>query len=187
MLQHATDEELVLFFVHGNALAFEVLQHRYYEWALDDFLFHAQEQFNTCREDAEDFCQEFFIKVVKELQEEDHEFAPGLFEHWIKKLCKNFVIDWERRQHMLFEPLDDAAEKIPGAETKPHASEFWITLGLELRRLPQKKRLIFILYHFKEWKFREIALRLRTTPGAISREYGRILATLKKGRLRFFL
>jgi RNA polymerase sigma factor (sigma-70 family) len=154
---------------------------------LREFLLLTQPQFHTCREDAEDFCQDFFIKVMKELGEEEHEFAPGMFEHWLKKSCKNFVIDWKRKQHLLLEPLDESAKQIPVPEPKPHPEAFRKAPGRELRRLSQRERLIFILHYFKKRKFREIAARLHSHTNDMSKAYVRILEKLRKGRLRFFL
>jgi RNA polymerase sigma factor (sigma-70 family) len=150
-----------------------------------DFLLHTQLEFNTSHDDAEDFCQEFFIELSAELKKE-HEFAPGMFSHWIKKCIKNDVTDWIRGHHDRFLALDEHTEEVADTH-QPLQTDFWLMLGGEVRKLPQRERLIFILHYFKKRKFREIAARLHSHTNDVSKQYVRILAKLRKGRLRFFL
>jgi RNA polymerase sigma factor (sigma-70 family) len=182
----------VLFYAAGNDAAFEELLWRYSEWICRAFIHDTVETYQTTVDDAKDFAQEFFISLAPELKKE-HEFAKGMFEHWIKRRCKNDIIDWIRKQHNdLPLPLDAVADVVADNE-KPRQTDFWTTLGFELHKLPQKERLIFILRYFKKLKFRQIADWLRShkrgTPQAkdITREYGRILIKLRRSRLRFFL
>jgi RNA polymerase sigma factor (sigma-70 family) len=190
--QNSADEELVLFYAAGNDAAFEELLWRYSEWICRAFLHDTTETYRTTADDAKDFAQDFFISLAPELKKE-HDFAKGMFEHWVKKCCKNDIIDWIRKRHDdLPLPLDEETAEVPFNDSLQQ-TDLWTTLGFELHKLPQKERLIFILRYFKKLKFRQIADWLRTHKkdetkvNDLTREYGRILIKLKRSSLRFFL
>jgi RNA polymerase sigma-70 factor (ECF subfamily) len=170
---------------NGDKAAFRELVERYkhqvYYLALD-MLSNPQ--------DAEDMSQEVFIKAYRYLNSFR---GDAKFGSWIYRITINTCIDQRRKKFMKSikqtQTLDEKAlprqvsiSVDPGThpEKKAEASLMQKHIDQALRKLTDKERAIFILRHYQQKKFREIATIRRITVGSAKGTLFRAIQKLQK-------
>ena len=115
--------------------------------------------------DAEDVIQETFIKYLQKspiFTDTEHEKA------WLFKVASNTCLDLLRYQQRHPQEELDVAQYMP---TKPENME----LLESLLELPEKYRLVLILYYVEGYRINEIAEIIKKSPSAVKMR-------LQKGR-----
>ena len=131
----------------------------------------------SSREDAEDLCEDVFLKVLRASGSYDGEkSAPGT---WIYAITRNTVIDYFRRTRPAEElPEDLAEEELP--EDGLLQTELLESLAKALERLPEELTDIVVLRYYDRLPLTEIALRLGLSYGAVKLRHRKALDLLRR-------
>ncbi len=129
------------------------------------------------REDAEDLCEEVFLKVLRASGSYDGgKSAPGT---WIYAITRNTVIDFFRRRRPAEElPEDLAEEALP--EDGLLQTELLEELAEALERLPEELTDVVVLHYYDRLPLSEIALRLGLSYGAVKLRHRKALELLRR-------
>jgi RNA polymerase sigma-70 factor (ECF subfamily) len=122
------------------------------------------------RDDALDIVQETFLRFFQKA----HMFKKGRnFQSWLLQIAKNLCIDHYRKHHSknhLFETERDVEDINPGPEnslTKNESVELRDAFSRCLVKLTEKQRLIFVLKHYNQLEYKEIAQVLNIASGTV--------------------
>ncbi len=129
------------------------------------------------REDAEDLCEDVFLKVLRASGSYDEgKSAPGT---WIYAITRNTVIDYFRRTRPAEElPEDLAGEALP--EDGLLQTELLEGPAKALERLPEELTDIVVLRYYDQLPLTEIALRLGMSYGAVKLRHRKALDLLRR-------
>ena len=129
------------------------------------------------REDAEDLCEDVFLKVLRASESyDDRRSAPGT---WIYAITRNTVIDYFRRTRPSEElPEDLAEDALP--ENELLQAELLDSLARALERLPEELTDVVVLHYYDRLPMTEIALRLGLSYGAVKLRHQKALAMLRR-------
>jgi len=162
------DEQLMLAFARGDALAFEILVRRHRAPVFNYILRFTDDRFR-----AEDVLQETWLKVVRGAGEYQ---VTARFTTWLYTVARNLCVDRARKdKRRLTEPLDaprsergadrDApalADSLadPGAspDLAAHHARLRPLLEQALFSLPEEQREVFLLREYSGIAFKEIAV-----------------------------
>jgi RNA polymerase sigma-70 factor (ECF subfamily) len=169
------DEDLMLRYRNGDEDAFEMLYRRY-EKPLFSFIYRIL----MSAVDAEDLCQETFLRLVKEKKKYQ---VSGNFKTWIFRIALNLCRDRLRRkkfrshrsldapslsqngtknefENILSDPAPDQIDCIEKNEMK-------VLIQKAFAKLPEKQRTVVILKEYQALKFSEIAEIMKSPVGTI--------------------
>jgi RNA polymerase sigma-70 factor (ECF subfamily) len=153
-----TDNELVRSTLEGNSESYRMLMDRYHEPALALAV-----SILTNLQDAEDACQEGFLRAYKNIAR----FDPDRnFRNWFYALLSNVCLDLLRKRKRFFQLMrrfrkeqDSAVERQPAAPAS--AAEFDFKY---LRRMSPKERTSLYLWSQEGCSGEEIATVLGCSP-----------------------
>jgi RNA polymerase sigma-70 factor (ECF subfamily) len=139
----------------GDAAAFEVLLRRYFRAAYLVALARVND-----RAEAEDVCQEAFLRSWERIQECRD---PSRFGGWLIRIVRNLALN--RREYLALratEPLDDVALTAAPDRTERHTELEALreTLRSALAQLSMHQREVVLLHDLEGWTHAEIASRL---------------------------
>ena len=129
------------------------------------------------RADAEDLCQDVFIKVHAKLDTFDPEKAS--VSTWVFTITRNTVIDHFRRTkptEELDENLSDNIELDEGLLNSETLSE----LAAALKRLPEQMRDIIVLRYYDGKPLTEIAELMNLSYGAVKLRHQNAVLMLRE-------
>jgi RNA polymerase sigma-70 factor (ECF subfamily) len=188
-MNHLSDTELMELVKQGDFAAFDELYNRYQE-LVRRFLF----SLTWDQEIAEDYLQEVFLRLYR--ARESYE-PTGKFRTYILQIAKNYYLTQRKKSARRAGEVSLAQEQKDGF--KPYENiraservEPEIHLLEEYRRwkvrqaislLPEAQKLVFVMSHFENMKYTEIAEILAVPVGTVkSRMFGavRTLRTLLK-------
>src|SRR5262245_42375718 len=165
------DSDLISRAAGGDATAFQALVERH-----RSMVYRVAYQFAGNHHDAEDIAQEVFIKVYRSL---DRFRQDAQLTFWLYRIVMNACID-HRRRHApgaggafgdeAEQRLLNMPEETPGLEDCAYAGELGQVLELEIARLPQGQRIVFIMRHHQGLKLAEIADALGLAEGTVKRQ-----------------
>lgn len=145
-----SDEELVRRILQGEDHLFEKILARYRD-RVAALIF----SITGSRSDLEDIAQEAFISIYKNLASFQGRSSLGT---WIYRITVNKCRDWQRRYY-LRKPVEllgirglNQASPRDGAELEEQES-----IRNAIRSLPEKYRLVIVLYYFHDLSCPEIA------------------------------
>lgn len=140
------------------------------------------------RADAEDLTQEIFWKVYRKLDTFQEESSLGT---WLHRIASNTCLDYLRKKHHSTEYVDDweALEfrmNLPSVQNsleKIIRQEHMEQVQDALAELPEKQRLVFLLYYQQDLSYREIAevleIPLKTVGTHLHRSRSQLRASLE--------
>lgn len=182
-MEHLTDAELMERVKDGDFLAFDVLYHRH-EQPVRRFLFSL-----TWDQDiTEDYVQEVFLRLYRARDRYEH---SGKFLNYILRIAKNYYLGQVRKNGSRevslshedrngYRPFENirASERVePEVRLLERYRQFAIRRAVAA--LPEKRKLVFVMSHFQEMKYEEIAEVLGIPVGTVkSRMFGAV-STLK--------
>ena len=155
-----TDEQLVFEYVNGNNSSFDELLQRY-NTKIFSYIFSVVND----RNQAEDLLQEIFYKVIVGLKEGKYTNL-GYFKYWIMRITRNILIDYFRKNRILFsEPNKDNDLCMLYEESLTDKSHETQMIDVQLRadavklmnRLPERQREVVYMKFFEDKSFKEIA------------------------------
>lgn len=155
------DEQLVELYIQGNNTAFDILLRRYESRVFSYLMSTLRNQ-----EQAEDFFQDIFIKIVVRLKNRQYE-ETGKFASWIMRIAHNHLVDHYRTslegiivsdeengldlQNSIFISSDATREKeIIDQQTLSEVKEL-------IKLLPDVQREVLKMRVYEELSFKEIA------------------------------
>lgn len=120
------------------------------------------------REDAMDIVQETFLRFYQKMET----YQEGKnFQNWILQIAKNLCIDRYRKEQSRRKELESqmSLEQLPipaGNTQEPsRSSELKDIFARCLKRLAERQRMIFVLKHYNELQYNEIAQVLNISVG----------------------
>ena len=109
---------------------------------------------------ADDFAQDVFLKIYKNLASYSPEFK---FSTWVMRITTNHIIDYRRKQRFETAPLEAAAH-ISDSANSPEATllreEERRHVRKTLESLPEMYKTPLMLYHDQHLPYQEIADRI---------------------------
>ena len=128
------------------------------------------------REDAEDLCEDVFLKAFQSPSGYDAaKAAPGT---WIYTITKNTVIDYFRRQRPTEELPEDLADE-DSPEDSVENDETLEELANALARLPADLKDIIVMCYYDRRPLTEIAMISGISYGAVKLKHQKALALLR--------
>lgn len=117
--------------------------------------------FNLClrmlndRSEAEDACQEAFIKIYKGLNTYN---SQSKFSTWSLKIASNTCIDFIRKRKIKIVPIEDYELCSDATPEKSYtALETKKEVEKAVKALPEKYRIMVVYYHFMNLSYQEIS------------------------------
>lgn len=170
------DRQLVEAAQSGREEAFNqlVLRHR-------QALYHTAVGLLGNADDADDICQDSFIKAYEGLGSFR---AESSFYTWLYRICVNLCLNKLRsRKIRTFLRLDNDELVLPAIESADMPTEQAEFLGKArhaIAKLPDKQRAVFILRYFRELPHAEIAEIMDRDVGTIKANYHQAIKKLQK-------
>ncbi len=168
----------------GDFRAFDELYARYSQ-SLRRFLFSLTWDQDT----AEDYLQEVFLRLYRARERYE---PTGKLSSYLFRIAKNYYLSQVRKKRRSeemslslenrdgFRPFESirANERI---EPEVHLMEAYRRWGIRqaIRALPEKQKLVFVMSHFQEMKYDEIAEVLRIPVGTVKSRMFAAVNTLK--------
>lgn len=122
------------------------------------------------KEDALDVVQETFFRLYQKA----HLYQRGKnFQNWILHIAKNICIDYYRKnynhqnEYEKAKNLDEMSVHTIGEERLHHSIDLKDIVSLCLERLSEKQRMIFVMKHYNQLEYREIAEVLDLALGTV--------------------
>ncbi|MGH7571452.1 MAG: RNA polymerase sigma factor [Gemmatimonadota bacterium] len=145
----------------GDARAFEELVNRHYDTAYGVALSRVIEP-----ADAEDVCQEAFIRALERI---DDLRDPAAFRAWLLEIVRNRALNLRRhravRKAVPLETVDPASDR-PEASVEVERAELRARLLGAMEGLTPLQREVLLLFDLEGWSHREIAGKLDISEGS---------------------
>lgn len=132
-------------------------------------------RYASCRDEAEDWMQDAWIKIFAKLADFRNE---GSFEGWTRRVAVTVCLENLRKKSILFEQTELA--KLPHQENQNiHAMISAGELTQVIQTLPPGYRAVFNLFVMEEFSHEEIAVRLGISVGTSKSQLARARQLLK--------
>lgn len=128
------------------------------------------------REDAEDLCEDVFLKAYRAADEYDRERAS--IGTWIYSITRNTVIDYYRRSRPAEELPEDLSDDA-SPEDGVLSGEMLEELASALEGLPTELTDIIVLHYYDRISLTDIAAKLGISYGAVKLKHQKALMMLK--------
>jgi len=161
-----SDEELMSFFIKGDRDAFKQIYERYGTYLVNFF----NSKLWQDREKAEDFTQELFGKIIDRPAMFD---TTKKFKTWLFTIASNMCKNEYKRVEIRRNHRNDLPEGFEAKDNKElqdksvDENSFSDSLQLELNRLNDKHKDVFVLRHFDGLSMKEIAEVLGINEGTV--------------------
>ncbi|MFT9494295.1 RNA polymerase sigma factor [Anaerosolibacter sp.] len=149
-----TDEEIVKKIIRGNQEMFPQLIERY-----KDKIFTLVYRYTNDYGEAQDVAQEIFIKIYKQM----HTFRfQSKVSTWIYRVATNSCIDWDRKRKTKQDTIYLVNEELVIDQERGPEQLFLLNEQREAVRdiingLPENYKLLVIMYHFQNMRYKEIS------------------------------
>jgi RNA polymerase sigma factor (sigma-70 family) len=160
------DEDLMRFFLKGDQKAFEQIYDRYESFMINFFY----RKLWSDRIKAEDFTHDLFTKII----DKPDSFDPNRsFKTWLfsvaNNMCKNEYKKQEIRKPTSYDIPEgvDAKDVNQLQDVAVDAANFNEQLKIELNKLGEKHREVFMLRHFEGLSLNEIGETLEINTGTV--------------------
>jgi len=152
MNQQSSINHLILEIIGGKKSAFDDLYHRYKK-----MIFLICMRYAKNRQEAEDFLQDSFVQIFKNLDKYD--FKKGPFEPWIKKLTVNICLQHLRKSSfkLLFSNLSEIMYVPDNKESNALDNLSLKELTNTIQKLPAGYRTVFNLFVLDGFSHKEIS------------------------------
>jgi len=133
-------------------------------------------RYASCRDEAEDWMQDAWIKIFAKLGDFRNE---GSFEGWTRRVAVTVCLENLRKKSILFEQTELA--RLPHHEDQNvHAAISAGELIQVIQTLPPGYRAVFNLFVMEEFSHEEIAVRLGISVGTSKSQLARARQLLKE-------
>lgn len=167
-MNQMSDQELVQSVRNGDRRAFTELMRRYQER-----VYWVARRIVGSHDDADDVTQEAFVKAFVGLGDFRGEAS---FYTWLYRITVNLSLNAIRKRQVLNYLRESAllSRVLPLSEDPLHEVEFrdlQSRLDKAVEQLPEKQRAVFVLRHYEEMPYEEIAQILKTSVGGLKANY----------------
>jgi RNA polymerase sigma-70 factor (ECF subfamily) len=172
-----TDEDLMRSFTEGDKRAFEQIYARYERFMVNFFY----RKLWSDRIKAEDFAHDLFTKIIDKPESFD---LSRNFKTWLfsvaNNMCKNEYKKQEVRKNTGYDIPEgvEAKDETRLPDANVDASNFNEELKIELNKLNDKHRDVFMLRHFEGLSLNEIAETLEINAGTVKSRLHHVTRTL---------
>ncbi|MEO0072738.1 MAG: sigma-70 family RNA polymerase sigma factor [candidate division WOR-3 bacterium] len=179
------DTEVIRRFKAGDEKSFEILFRRYYEK-----IYQLAYRMTHNQDDALDLTQESFLRAYKNLKKFREESS---FYTWLYRICLNLCYNYYKKNKSLKNvlPLDSEKENIDdknliedsarGQLENTYRREYLSRkLSWAINKLPLRQRLIFLMRHFDDLNYEQIASKLKISVGGVKSNYHHAIHKLQK-------
>ncbi len=128
-------------------------------------------------EDAEDLCEDVFVKIYSKIDTFDEKKAS--ISTWIYAMTSNTVIDFYRTNHIHSEIPEDLAEDKSLIEDEILNMESLDNLAKALKSLPQEQMDIIVLRYYRGLTLQEVAQQVGLSYGVTKLRHREALGRLK--------
>jgi len=133
------------------------------------------------KEDALDLVQETFMRLYEKIQT----YRSGEnFQAWLMRIARNLSLDFLRKQKSRkkesLDSLDLERNEFSSTSQDPTRFNPGEMIYRAVTELPDKQRMVFILHHFEELKYEEIANRLGIAEGTVKSLHFKAVQKLRK-------
>jgi RNA polymerase sigma factor (sigma-70 family) len=150
-----TDEQLIEEIRQGHTDAYRVLVERH-----NSYIYTLVYRMVGHKETAEDLTQEVFVKLYRSL---NHFRGDAKLTTWLYRMTTNLVTDYRRAQKR--RPYEALLDKMKGwfTDTREEPEEIAVRKDEQtqmqdlLSLLPDKYRIVMVLYHFKQLSYSEMS------------------------------
>ena len=122
------------------------------------------------REDAMDIVQETFLRLYKKI----NMFKRGeSFQSWLLQISKNLCIDYYRKNYGKTRelksetPVDELNISGQEGQNPEVSSDLRTIFSAGIKKLAEKQRMIFVMKHYNQLKYKEIAEVLGISLGTV--------------------
>jgi len=122
------------------------------------------------KDDALDIVQETFLRLYQKA----HMYQKGRnFQNWLLQIAKNLCTDYYRRSYgkekalRSEETLENIGSVIQGNSHDNASSDLRAILSHCLKKLSERQRLIFVMKHYNQLQYNEIAQILNVALGTV--------------------
>jgi RNA polymerase sigma-70 factor (ECF subfamily) len=129
-------------------------------------------------EDAEDLCNDVFIKIYSKLDTYDESRAS--ISTWIYAMTSNTVIDFYRTSHIHSEISEDLEDTGSLIEDEILSREMLEDLADALNTLPREQRDIVVLRYYKGYTLQEISRMMHLSYGVTKLRHKEALGRLQQ-------
>lgn len=127
--------------------------------------------------DAEDLCEDVFVKIYSKIDTFDSKKAS--LSTWIYAMTSNTVIDFYRTNHIHSEIPEDLAEDKSLIEDEVLNGESLELLAKALKSLPREQMDIIVLRYYKGLTLQEVAEQVGLSYGVTKLRHREALGRLK--------
>ena len=127
------------------------------------------------KESAEDVCQEVFVQLWKNIA---NFRGDSKFSTWLHSVATNVVLG-HLRKHKTWLQKVFSIEDNPAPEQGEEMSEL-SSLDKQIMRLPERARLVFVLFAVEGYRHEEIAKMLNMAVGSSKAQYHRARQLLQE-------
>ncbi|MCB0262542.1 MAG: sigma-70 family RNA polymerase sigma factor [Calditrichia bacterium] len=178
------DQQLIQKARNGDQKAFEQLLNKY-----RNLVYHVMLRMVRNPQEAEDLCQEAFIKAFSALQSFNEEFA---FSTWLMKIASNNCIDFLRKKKLRTYSIDEPVKykdeqvqfELPDHDPTPERQiidrERSKMIDDAIQALPPRYRQVIVLRHKEEKSYEEISELLQLPLGTVKARIFRAREMLNK-------
>ena len=168
-----TEQELIRACKKGDRQAQELLYRRY-----SPRLYGVCLRYASSKEEAEDFLQEGFIKIYRNL----YKYKPtGSFSAWLYRLMVNVALEKIRQNQKRKNQISiDQLVNDPEVSEDIFSGFGARTIIKMVQQLPEGYRVVFNLYVIEGYSHKEIASLLDITESTSKSQLSRAKATLRK-------
>jgi RNA polymerase sigma-70 factor (ECF subfamily) len=168
MMNQMSDQELVQSVRNGDRRAFTELMRRYQER-----VYWVARRIVRSHDDADDVTQETFVKAFVGLGDFR---GDASFYTWLYRIAVNLSLNAIRKRQVLNYLRESAllSRVLPLGEDPLREVEFrdlQSRLEKAVEQLPEKQRAVFVLRHYEEMPYEEIAQILKTSVGGLKANY----------------
>ena len=122
------------------------------------------------REDAMDLVQETFLRLYQKI----NMFKRGeSFQNWLLQISKNLCIDYYRKNYgknrelKSETPVDELNLSGQEGQNPEVSSDLRTIFSAGIKKLAEKQRMIFVMKHYNQLKYKEIAEVLGISLGTV--------------------
>lgn len=167
------EQELIDRTKNGDQIAFHQLYENYYRriYALCWRLL-------ADKDSAEDVCQEVFVQLWQKIQSFRGE---SKFSTWLHSVATNIVLGHVRKQknwlQRIFSIEDHSVNEVKVELTDERETS---DLDAKIQQLPERARLVFVLFAVEGYRHEEIAKMLNMAVGSSKSQYHRARTLLRE-------
>lgn len=167
------ENELVARAQKGDQQAFHQLYEMYYRR-----IFALCWRMLADKDSAEDVCQEVFVQLWQKI----HNFrGDSKFGTWLHSVATNTVLGHLRKQKNWLQRIFSIEDQtVVEASVELEDDSLSSALDLKIQQLPERARLVFVLFAVEGYRHEEIAKMLNMAVGSSKSQYHRAKSLLRE-------